>query len=211
MGCLPRPIPHICRKPSGFFFLGGGESGTCDSCCHLHRRCVSQRRVLSVLWVFFEVTQRRRDSVDGLICCLSVLHPGSLGCLCSCRRVIASVFLRSSVDSGAHPLALSPSLCGAAAEGSWTIEAGGCAWQSYWGAQPECRWHSPLRSLPRSPACWVKRGFTYKTEAVCNYLSFRCLNIIIGYDAVTSSIHFAQCAASTVLTKHWQTFQMLWV
>lgn len=152
-GLSPSSYPSHLQEAVGFFFFGGGESGTCDSCCHLHRRCVSQRRVLSVLWVFFEVTQRRRDSVDGLICCLSVLHPGSLGCLCSCRRVIASVFLRSSVDSGAHPLALSPSLCGAAAEGSWTIEAGGCAWQSYWGAQPECRWHSPLRSLPRSPAC----------------------------------------------------------
>lgn len=42
----------------------------------------------------------------------------------------------------------------------WIIEAHGCAWQNYWAVQPIGRWHSPLKSLPRSLACWMKRVFS---------------------------------------------------
>lgn len=77
----------------------------------------------------------------------------------SCHRAITSFFLRSSVVYRVHPLPLSLSLLGCSG-GSWTIEADGCAWQNYWAVQPKHRWHSPLKSLPRSLACWKKEtGF----------------------------------------------------
>lgn len=69
---------------------------------------------------------------------------------CSCHRVIPSVGYR------VHPPSLALSLLGCSG-GSWTIEADGCAWQNYWAALPKYRWHSPLKSLPRSQACWTKR------------------------------------------------------
>lgn len=67
----------------------------------------------------------------------------------SCHRVIASIFLRSSLD---YWVSLSLSLLGCSG-GSRTIEADGCAWQNYWDVQPKYRWHSPLKSLPRWLVC----------------------------------------------------------
>lgn len=61
------------------------------------------------------------------------------------------------MSSPAHlwPLSLFLSLQ-AAAEDVRTIEATECAWQNYWAVQPRRRWHSPLKSLPRSLACWIQ-------------------------------------------------------
>lgn len=73
-------------------FVGSRQGfgvGTCDSCCHLRLRYVSQRLCCQCCCV--EVMQRRRDSVDGLICCRSVLHP-----VCSVAFLAVSSCLSSS-------------------------------------------------------------------------------------------------------------------
>lgn len=95
--------------------------------------------VCACVWCWhcgFEVATRRRDFVHGFIFCV---------CLLSCLHHIC-----------APPLTW----------GSWTIEAGGCAWQNYSAVLPKCRWHSPLKSLPRSLTCWAKTEFCQKVRQV---------------------------------------------
>ncbi len=138
----PCPFPHICRKPSGL------KVGTHDSS---RRQCVSWRVCCQCCGFWGDAEEERFCRWLDLLSLSASSSPPRLPSSCHCANT--SVFLRSSVEYREHPLSLSPSLCWAAVEGPGTIEADGCAWQNYWDVQPKYKWHSPLKSLPRSQAC----------------------------------------------------------